>query len=134
MKSIPYLIFNGNCKQAMKFYQKCLGGTLQFQTIGESPLADKLPKSLKKYILHAHLATDLLSLYASDISPDTGLIRGNNFVITVLLDSEQTIHVLYKKLSRGSIVATPLEKNHWKAYSASITDKYGIQWMLHLPK
>jgi PhnB protein len=34
-----YLTFNGNCQEAMIFYQKCLGGELTFQTVGESPLS-----------------------------------------------------------------------------------------------
>ena len=33
MKEInAYLIFNGNCREAMTFYQKCLGAELQLIT------------------------------------------------------------------------------------------------------
>src|SRR6185312_5274964 len=34
--STPYLIFNGNCREAMTFYQTCLGGELSVTTFGES--------------------------------------------------------------------------------------------------
>jgi PhnB protein len=47
-----YLTFSGNCREAMTFYQKCLGGELSFQTIGEPPLSEKLPKKMKDFILN----------------------------------------------------------------------------------
>lgn len=32
MKINPYLMFNGNCEAAFKFYQQCLGGERTFGT------------------------------------------------------------------------------------------------------
>ncbi len=29
MRINPYLMFNGQCEAAFKFYQQCLGGTIQ---------------------------------------------------------------------------------------------------------
>lgn len=48
-----YLTFNGNCREAMTFYQECLGGELFMQTIGESPMAEQMPLPMKESILHA---------------------------------------------------------------------------------
>ena len=46
-----YLTFSGNCREAMNFYVTCLGGELVFQTIGESPLANKMPPpNERKYL------------------------------------------------------------------------------------
>ncbi len=55
-----YLTFSGNCREAMRFYQECLGGELQIQTIGDSPMAAKMPKKMKNYILHATLTNGVL--------------------------------------------------------------------------
>ena len=33
----PYLAFNGNCQEAMHFYQQCLGGELNIQLIAGIP-------------------------------------------------------------------------------------------------
>jgi PhnB protein len=41
-----YLTFSGNCREAMTFYKECLGGELAFQTVGESPLSDQMPKQM----------------------------------------------------------------------------------------
>ena len=72
-----YLTFSGNCREAMLFYQDCLGGTLDFQTIGESPLADKMPPKMKACILHARLTTKSFQLMGSDMVPSSGLKIGN---------------------------------------------------------
>ena len=50
-----YLTFSGNCREAMNFYKSCLGGELTLQTIGESPLGDKMPPQMKDSILHSTL-------------------------------------------------------------------------------
>ena len=42
-----YLTFSGNCREAMTFYRECLGGELYFQTIGESPLSEKMPEQMR---------------------------------------------------------------------------------------
>jgi uncharacterized glyoxalase superfamily protein PhnB len=45
----PYLLFNGNCREAMSFYQGCFGGQLSLMTIGEPPMAkDMAPAYLDK--------------------------------------------------------------------------------------
>ena len=46
MQIHSYLTFNGNCREAMSFYQDCLGGDLVLQTIGDSPLSKKMPKKI----------------------------------------------------------------------------------------
>ena len=45
-----YLTFNGNCREAMNFYKEVLDGDLALQTIGESPMADKMPQKMKDCI------------------------------------------------------------------------------------
>ena len=55
MQIQSYLTFNGNCREAMNFYQRCLGGELAFQTVGESPLSDHMPAQMKDCILHSTL-------------------------------------------------------------------------------
>jgi PhnB protein len=39
----PYLVFDGTCAEAMRFYQRTLGGKLDLMTHGESPIAAHTP-------------------------------------------------------------------------------------------
>ncbi len=127
-----YLTFNGNCREAMKFYQKCLGGELTFQTVGESPLSEKMPKRMKEYILHSSLINGSLRLMGSDMVGDYALIRGNAVSLTLNCASEKEIRACYKKLSAGGRATYPLDKTFWSALFGGLTDKFGNHWLLNL--
>ena len=86
-----YLSFNGNCREAMNFYKDCLGGELNLQTIGESPLADKMPAQMKDCILHATLIKDKLVLMGSDMLGEKGLLKGNNVSMAINCSSKEEI-------------------------------------------
>jgi PhnB protein len=126
-----YLTFNGNCREAMGFYQDCLGGELQIQTIGESPMAAKMPAKMKEFILHATLTKGPLVLMGSDMVPDSGLVKGNSVSLSLTCSSEEEIRTLYKKLSEDGEATHPLEITFWNAIFGDLTDKYGNHWLLN---
>ena len=126
-----YLTFAGNCREAMSFYQSCLGGELSFQTIGETPLAGNMPAEMKNRILHASLSKKNLVLMASDMVPDGGLIRGNAVSLSLECSSEEEIKSTYEKLSEGGKKDHPLENTFWGALFGDLTDKFGNHWLLH---
>jgi PhnB protein len=127
-----YLTFNGNCREAMKFYHECLGGNLSFQTIGDSPMASKIPAKIKKYILNAVLTGDNLILMGSDMVGDEGLFKGNSVSLMLECLSEREILEYYNKLSRGASNRQPPEVTHWGALVGGLTDKFGNHWLFHL--
>jgi PhnB protein len=129
-----YLTFNGNCREAMNFYASCLGGELSFQTIGDSPLADKMPEKMRGCILHATLTNDAFTIMASDMVADKGLIIGNAVSLMLDCSSEEDIRIFYDKLSAGGIASHPLENSFWGALFGDLTDQFGNQWLLHYQK
>jgi len=131
MQIHSYLTFNGNCREAMTFYQQCLGGKLSFQTVGESPLANKLPKQMKNSILHAILSNENLVLMATDMVQEAGLIQGNNIALSLNCNSELEIKTCYEKLSAGGKANHPLENSFWGALFGDLTDKFGNHWILN---
>lgn len=126
-----YLTFNGNCREAMTFYQECLGGELDLMTIGESPMADRMPREMKDCILHASLQKGELTLTGSDMVGEQGLLRGN--AVSLMLDcaSETEIRSTYEKLAFGGNPTHPLENTFWGALFGGLTDQYGNLWLLH---
>lgn len=129
-----YLTFNGNCREAMLFYNECLDGELHFQTIGETPLAEKLPARMKGCILHATLTKGALKILASDMVGEQGLHQGNSVSLALLCSSEQEIKKYYHKLSAGGRRNHPLENSFWGAITGDITDKYGHHWVLNFER
>jgi PhnB protein len=118
----------------MTFYKQCLGGELSFQTIGESPLSDKMPLQMKESILHATLINGSLVIMASDMASEKGIIKGNSVSLMLNCSSEKEIRTYYKKLSSGGNADHPLEDTFWGAIFGDLTDKYGNHWLLNYTK
>ncbi len=71
MKVTSYLYFNGNCEEAFKFYETCLGAKiLMMMPHTGSPVENIGPPGWGDKILHASLSVGDTMLYASDAPPD----------------------------------------------------------------
>ncbi len=134
IKINSYLTFNGNCREAMAFYKACLGGELKLQTIGESPMADKMPKEMKDCILHATLTTEGFVLMGSDMASETELLKGNAVSLMLNCGSEQEIGSCYEKLSERGQPIHQLETTFWGALFGDLKDKFGNNWILNYIK
>ncbi len=124
-----YLSFKGNCREAMNFYKNVLGGQLEIQTVGESPMAAQMPPQMKDAVLHAALTNGKLILMGSDLVGKKGLIKGTAATLSLHCDSEQDCRAFFSKLSEGGEIGHPLETTFWGALMGDFTDKYGNQWL-----
>lgn len=130
----PYLTFNGNCREAMAFYQACLGGDLTFQTVAETPIADQCPSGMQQHIMHSQLVKDEAVLMATDMTQADGVKPGNDMAISVNFDSENEIRNCYSKLSADGTIIDPLKKAFGNSLFGVVQDKYGKVWMLNCEK
>ena len=127
---IAYLTFSGNCREAMMFYQQCLGGELHLQTLGDAPVAKKLPVEFRHFILHASLVKDGLVLMGTDMVGEEGLVKGNALSILLECRSREEMESCYNRLSRGGKATQPIERTYWGAFFGGLTDPYGNHWLL----
>lgn len=131
----PYLIFNGNCKQALDFYKTILGGELFIHTYGEAKQLNDLRKEDENKIMHGNLKKGNFLLMASDThGPDIKM--GDNVQLSIECESREEVDRLFKGLSeKGKPTLSPNE-TFWGAYFGMMTDQFGINWMLNfeLPK
>jgi PhnB protein len=129
-----YLTFNGNCREAMTFYRNALGGELMFQTIGESPMSAQMPEQMKDSILHSTLMNGALTLVASDMVGEQGIMRGNAVSLMLNGTSEEEIRTFYDNLAQGGQSTHPLEITFWGALFGGLTDKFAHHWLLIFDK
>jgi PhnB protein len=136
MKSFnAYLIFNGNCRQAMEFYAKSLGADLQLMTYGQGPGGGpgcEIPEQVKDNIMHARLQKGNAVLMASDSTPERAVKPGTNFWVNIDCENLQEIEKFFSALSDGASITLPLQQTFWAARFAMLTDKFGVNWMLNL--
>jgi PhnB protein len=129
----PYLNFNGKCREAMTFYQQCLGGELIMQKVSESPMAAKLPSAASANILHSTLINNNIVIMGSDMMGNN-LMKGNEIALCLNCNNNEEIDIFFKRLSQDGFVRTPLHQSFWGATYGELTDKFGINWMLNYSK
>jgi PhnB protein len=131
---VPYLNFNGQCQEALHFYQSCFEDVeLSIQTFADARGED-MSQENKDNVMHAEFKTDGLFFMASDGQAGSDFTLGNNMHLNVQLDSVDEQSVLFEKLTVNGCVTMPLQQTLWNARFGMLTDKFGIQWMLNVMK
>ncbi len=121
-----YLLFEGNCRQAMEFYKSCLGGDLTLALVKE-----RLPESQHDKVVNARLRGSTFDISASDwLRPDRTPIRGNTACLYLSGGTFQELKSLFEKLSDGGETTDPLSWQFFGAYGA-LNDQFGVRWMFH---
>jgi PhnB protein len=126
-----YINFNGACRQAMAFYQECIGGDLQMMPIAGSPMEAQCPPAMKDAVLHSSLVKDALVIMAADLTGPEGYTKGTNMAISVNCSTEDELNTFFEKLSSGGTVQEEPRKQFWGSIFCAFTDKFGIRWMLN---
>jgi PhnB protein len=126
-----YLNFDGNCREAMTFYGRCLQAEANFTPFSAGPPEiAAVTKAAPNRILHAELASGPVVLMASDTLPGMPFQQGNNFSISISCDSEAELERLFASLAESGKVTTPLHNAFWGGRFGMLTDQFGISWML----
>lgn len=128
----PYLFFEGSCREAITFYQACLGGELLIQTFGESPMGHEMPDAARQRVMHSSLTNGILTLFASDAGAmGRTLVRGNSLRLCLNCASQDQITTLFAQLAAGGTVNDALTDTAWGATFGSLTDQFGVHWLLN---
>lgn len=126
---VPYLNFDGNCRQAMTFYNKCLGGKLELHPFSEMP--GDIPPETRDRLMHARVTAGGCEVMASDIMPGMAFQPGTNMTVSVQCESREEIDRLFAALSENAKVGMPLGDQFWGARFGTLTDQFGVQWMFN---
>lgn len=134
-----YLNFDGKCKEAFEYYKSVFGGEFTYVgSFGEMPSMPGMPdlsEEYRKRIMHISLPLGGNTvLMGSDILPQMGheLKEGNNYAISLLLDTTDEADRVFASLADGGTITMPMERTFWGAYYGQVTDVFGIHWMLNV--
>jgi len=134
-QAIPYLAFDGNCGEAMRFYERelGLGAKLEMMLSGaESPMAAQIPKEHAHRILHARLRFDDGSyIYAGDAPVHVPYEGVKGVTITMNYPSISAAEPVFKALSEGGNVMMPFQPTFWAKSAGMLTDKFGTAWNIN---
>jgi len=130
----PYLSFNGNCEEAFKLYEKCLGGKIIFMmTWGDSPMAAQMPPDWGKKIMHATLTLDGTTLQGSDV-PGEQYQKPHGITVALGLSDPAEAERIFKALAENGKVGMPLQETFWALRFGEVVDQFGIPWLINCEK
>ena len=128
----PFLLFDGNCAEAMNFYHECIGGQLTLTKLGDTPMKDQLSPEKHHRIINAHLQSGAIDISATDwmASPAFEPKQGNTFAIFVVGETYDELKTIFDNLAEGA------EQERFQALHdmpfgtyGQFYDKYGVQWI-----
>ena len=128
-----YLNFRGNTEEAFNFYKSVFGGEFTIlQRFKDVPDSGMPPEDQDK-LMHVSLpiggnvlmGTDAVGLQGKDY------LAGNNFQLSVSVDSKEEAEKIFNGLAPGGVIKMPLEKTFWAEAFGMLVDKFGILWMVN---
>lgn len=134
MQLNPYLLFDGQCAAAFKFYAQLLGGEIvMLQTHDGSPAAEHTPPGWGDKILHARLLVGDAVLLGSDAPPQYQE-KPQGFSVSLQVDRVAEAERIFNGLAEGGAVRMPFQQTFWAARFGMCVDRFGIPWMVNCEK
>lgn len=131
MQLNAYLMFNGNCEAAFKFYEQCLGGKItMMMTHKEAPSAEKISPDWQDKIMHACLDLGDRLLMGSDSPPDY-FEAPQGFYVQISVDEPAEAERLFHALSANGNVKMSIAPTFWSVRFGMLVDQFGIPWMIN---
>jgi PhnB protein len=126
-----YLFFDGTCADAMRFYERTLGGKLTLMTHAESPMAAQTPPGSADRILHARLDLDGRLLMASDSMVGEPYEGMKGFSLSLIYPTVADAQRVFGALAEGGRIIMPIEKTFWAEAFGMLVDRFGTPWMVN---
>lgn len=140
MQLNPYLMFNGNCEAAFKFYEQCLDGKIvMMMTHKEAPSAEHVPAEWHDKIMHVCL--DLGDSFGVEQSSNRLLMGSDSppgcfetpqgFYVQISVDEPTEAERIFHALAENGKVKMPIDQTFWSARFGMLVDQFGIPWMVN---
>ena len=134
MQLNPYLLFNGQCEAAFKFYERVLGGKIVMMlTHRGTPAAEHTPPEWLDKIIHARMMVGEVALMASDAPPGRFEATKGTHVHLGVGDPAEAERI-FRALAEKGTVNMPIQETFWAARFGMLVDQFGIPWMINCEK
>ncbi len=131
----PYLFFAGRCDEALELYRTALGievdMLMRFSESPEPMPLGVLQPGFEKKVMHAAFRVGESTIMASDGCDDKAKFSG--FSLAASVKDEAEAQRVFGALSAGGSVQMPLGKTFWSPCFGTLTDRFGVGWMVMVP-
>ena len=131
MELTPYLLFNGNCAEAFKFYEQTLGGKIEaIMNFAGSPAAEHAPPEWGEKIMHATITIGDNKLMGSD-APPGNYQQPQGLSVSISVNDRDKAEQIFNALAQDGKTTMPFQKTFWAAGFGMCVDRFGIPWMVN---
>ena len=123
---LPTFHFPGNCNEAIAFYQKAVGAEIKNIAYAKDAPADEVPGVPPNFVIHSEILIFGTRIGMTDMGEKR--MTNEQFMFTLLLDSDEEVTTVFNKLADGGKIIEPLAPQFWSSLNGSIEDPFGISW------
>jgi len=130
MKISPYVSFNGNCADAVTFYEKAFNVKAEIMRYKEAPPENgyQTPEGTENLVMHAQFEIDGEIIMLCDMPPESPAKIGNNIAIMAEFDDVDSAKAAFDALKEGGNISMELQETFWSKCFGSLIDKFDINW------
>jgi len=132
LRCTPFLLFDGNCAEAMTFYHQCLGGEVTLTKLGDTSMKDMFPKEKWERLINANLKSGNIEISATDwmASPQYEPKQGDTYAIFVIGEKYDELKLIFDKLREGA-KKDRFQELHNMPFGTygQFYDRFGVQWI-----
>jgi len=134
MKISPYISFNGNCEEAVLFYEKAFNVKAEISRYKDAPKENdyQVQEGTENLIMHAQFELNGEMIMFADMPPEYPVTTGNNIAITAEFENTESAKSVFDALKEGGNVTMELQETFWSKCFGSLIDKFGIYWNISI--
>ena len=134
MQVQPYLFFDGRCDEALEFYKKNLGATVDMlMRFKEAPDQSMVSPDSREKVMHSAFRIGETQVLASD-GRCMGKPNFQGFSLTITAKDNAEAERLFGTLGDGGQVQMPMSETFFASRFGVVADKFGVGWMVMAPK
>jgi PhnB protein len=127
---VPYLGFDGDCREAFDFYHEVLGGELVAMISHEDMQIPGLSDEWQSRIMHARLIIGDTVLMGGDTPPGS-YSPPSTMCVSAQVATPFEAERIFSALADGGSIQMPLEPQEWATRFGMLTDRFGTPWMVN---
>ncbi|GAB2571460.1 VOC family protein [Gracilibacillus alcaliphilus] len=129
VKVTPYLMMDGNAKEAIQFYEQALEAKV-VTNITYAEVPDLPSEDLKNKVAHAKLKIGESVLLISDSPSVLPVEQGNQVTICISTKDAAQSKRFFEALKKEGKVKMPFQETSFSAAYGSLTDKFGVTFLI----
>ena len=127
MKLYTQLNFGGNCAEAMRFYEKHLGGKITM--LVKQSDSSGAAAGASDAVIHARMDIGDTVLIANDV-PGTIFQKMRSVYLYLSVDSDEEADRIHNLLADGGEIFIPMATTFFASRFSMLRDRFGVSWAI----